>query len=173
MARTPSGLGGYVTIRALGSVVVLYVLWLALSGHYQPLLITVGLLCSLGVCALALRMELVDHESYPMHLRFSRLFAYWAWLGAEIVKSNFDVARRILHPDLPISPTVIRVRAGQRSPLGRVIYANSITLTPGTVSIDARDDDDHIEVHALTREAAAAVQAGEMDRRVTDLETPR
>lgn len=160
----------YPVAHALGLLVVLYVLWLVLSGHYTPLLLTIGVLCAVGVCLLALRMDVVDHESYPLHLRLWRLIAYWSWLFAEIVKSNVDVARRILHPDLPISPTIIRVRASQRTELGRVIYANSITLTPGTVSIDVRDNDEHIEVHALTREAAAAVQAGEMDRRVYGVE---
>lgn len=172
MARTPPGWRRYLSIHALGLIAVLYVLWLVLSGHYTPLLLTIGVVCAVGVCALALRMEVVDHESYPVHLRLWRFVVYWAWLFAEITKSNIDVARRILHPDLPISPTVIRVRASQRAPLGRVVYANSITLTPGTVSMDVRDDDDHIEVHALTREAAAAVEAGEMDRRVRELEAP-
>ncbi len=169
MSRTPRS-RKYFTVHALVLIVVLYALWLVLSGHYQPLFLTIGVLCAVGVCLLALRMEVVDHESYPLHPPLWRLVAYWWWLFGEIVKSNIDVARRILHPDLPISPTVIRVRASQGTELGRVIYANSITLTPGTVSIDVRDDDDHIEVHALTRAAAAAVEAGEMDRRVTSLE---
>jgi multicomponent Na+:H+ antiporter subunit E len=73
-----------------------------------------------------------------------------------------------LSPSLPISPTIIHVRASQKSDLGKVIYGNSITLTPGTVAIDI--DGDKIEVHALTREAAQALRDGDMDRRVTRLE---
>ena len=79
-----------------------------------------------------------------------------------------DVAKRILSPRLPISPRVIRVKAGQQSDLARVIYANSITLTPGTVSLSLEGDE--IEVHALTREAAEELESGKMDRRVTRTE---
>jgi multicomponent Na+:H+ antiporter subunit E len=97
-----------------------------------------------------------------------RALLYIPWLILEVVKSNIDVARRILDPRLPISPRVIEVQASQRRDIGRVIYANSITLTPGTVSIDT--DGDRITVHALTEEAAAGLLTGEMDRRVTRFE---
>ncbi len=93
---------------------------------------------------------------------------YWRWLAREVVKANLDVARRILSPSLPISPTVFTLKASQRTNLGRVTFANSITLTPGTVSIDLQGDT--IEIHALTQEAAKTLQTGEMDRRVTDME---
>jgi multicomponent Na+:H+ antiporter subunit E len=79
-----------------------------------------------------------------------------------------DVARRILDPKLPISPRLIKVKATQKRDLGRVIYANSITLTPGTVSV--KMDGDEITVHALTREAAEGVETGAMDAKVTRLE---
>jgi multicomponent Na+:H+ antiporter subunit E len=93
---------------------------------------------------------------------------YWPWLLWEIVKANLEVARLILAPRMAISPTVIKVKASQPDELGQVIYANSITLTPGTVSIDVRDAT--IEVHAITREMAEGLQTGEMDRRVTQME---
>jgi multicomponent Na+:H+ antiporter subunit E len=131
------------------------------------LLLGLGALSALLVVTIALRMDVLDREGHPIHLRPKALL-YWPWLGWEIVKSNVDVARRILSPTLPISPTVIRLKASQKSELGKVIYANSITLTPGTVSIDI--DGDKIEVHALTREAAQALRTGDMDRRVTRFE---
>ncbi len=83
----------------------------------------------------------------------------------QIVIANIDVARRVLSPSLPISPTLIRVKASQSTDLGQAIYANSITLTPGTISIDVEDGE--ILVHALTREGAQSLLDGEMDRRVT------
>ena len=70
--------------------------------------------------------------------------------------------------DMPIAPRVFRVKTSQRTELGQVIYANSITLTPGTVSINLFDDE--IEVHALTVAGAAGLEEGTMDRRVTELE---
>ena len=154
-------------VHAISLALVLFALWLLLSGHYVPLVLGLGALSVLLVVTIALRMDVVDRERYPIHLSPKALL-YWPWLGWEIVKSNVDVARRILSPTLPISPTVIRLKASQKSELGKVIYANSITLTPGTVSIDI--DGDKIEVHALTREAAHALRTGNMDRRVTRFE---
>jgi multicomponent Na+:H+ antiporter subunit E len=154
-------------VHAISLALVLFALWLLLSGHYVPLLIGLGALSVLLVVTIALRMGVVDREGHPIHLSPKALL-YWPWLAWEIVKSNVDVARRILSPTLPISPTVIRLKASQKSELGKVIYANSITLTPGTVSIDI--DGDKIEVHALTREAAQALRTGDMDRRVTRFE---
>ena len=154
-------------VHAISLALVLFALWLLLSGHYVPLLIGLGALSVLLVVTIALRMDVVDREGHPIHLSPKALL-YWSWLAWEIVKSNVDVARRILSPTLPISPTVIRLKASQKSELGKVIYANSITLTPGTVSIDI--DGDKIEVHALTREAAQALRTGDMDRRVTRFE---
>ena len=96
------------------------------------------------------------------------MIGYLPWLTVEIIKSNIDVAKRVWHPDLPISPTIITVKASQKTALGLVLHANSITLTPGTLSIDVEDGE--IEVHSLTKELVAAFDDGEMDRRVTKLE---
>lgn len=145
----------------------LYGLWLLLSGHSEPLLLGLGLGSTAVVVVIALRMEVIDHESHPLHLTF-KLPAYWLWLGWEIIKANLAVARIVLSPGPPISPTVVRVNASQRSELGQVIYANSITLTPGTVSMSL--DDGRIEVHALSQDMARSLEQGDMDRRVTRLE---
>ena len=147
-----SGLTVYVDSDGIGANTLL-VIWCVLS-------ITL-------VLVILHRMKVVDEEGAPTHL-FPRLFLYAPWLVWEVVKANIDVARRILTPSLPISPRMIKVKAGQRSDLGRVIYANSITLTPGTVSVDVEDST--ILVHALTKEAADGVETGEMDRKVTRLE---
>lgn len=150
---------------ALG--IVLFGIWLLWSGHYTPLVITFGLVSCVGVVLLAGRMRIVDEEGVPIQLGI-KPFLYAVWLVKEIVQANLDVARRILNPRLPIRPQVIRVKASQQGDLGRVIYANSITLTPGTVSVDVEGDE--IVVHALTEEAAAEDASGEMNRRVTALE---
>lgn len=146
---------------------VMMVVWLLWSGHYTPLLVTLGALSSLFVVQIAHRMGIADDEGAPIGTLVPFLL-YAPWLGWEIVKSNLDVARRILGPSSGIAPRLIRVKTSQRSDLGRTIYANSITLTPGTVSVDLQGDE--IVVHALTPEAAEGVAAGEMDRRVTRLE---
>ena len=151
----------------LSLLIVLFAVWLLWSGHYTSLMLVLGLVSCLAVVAVARRMGIVDEEGAPVELPLRALF-YLPWLTRQIVKSNIDVARCILDPRLPISPRVIEVRASQQKDIGRVIYANSITLTPGTVSIDT--DGDRITVHALTEEAAAGLLTGEMDRRVARLE---
>ncbi len=154
-------------IHALSLGAVLAVLWLLLSGHYTFFLLSLGATSIILVLTIALRMDVVDHEGHPVHLTFKALL-YWPWLGWQIVKANIDVARRILDPALPISPTVFKVKASQRSAVGKVLYANSITLTPGTISM--RLEGDEIEVHALSREAAEELRQGEMDRRASAVE---
>ena len=146
---------------------VLFAIWLLWSGVYHTLTIVFGVISCLGVALIAARMGIVDREGHPIRLAL-RLVTYVPWLLWAIVKANIDVAGRILSPALPISPRLIEVSAGQESDLGRVIYANSITLTPGTVSVEM--DDGKILVHALTKDAADDVESGDMDRRVTKLE---
>jgi len=153
--------------HAIKLILFLFAIWLLLSGHYTPLMLTLGLLSTLLVVVLVNRANLIDQEKQPIIIKPSVLF-YWGWLGREIVKSNIDVARRILNPRLQISPNVFTVKASQKSDLGRVTYANSITLVPGTVAMDVEED--VITVHALTQEAAADLQRGEMDRRVCAVE---
>ena len=146
---------------------VLFALWLLWSGHFDILLLSLGVISCAAVVVIAVRMKVVDREGVPVELAL-RLLLYLPWLLWQIVKANVDVARRILHPGLPISPVLIRVKAGQKHDIARVVYANSITLTPGTVSVDTQGDE--ITVHALSQEAAEALGTGEMDRRVTRME---
>ncbi len=157
---------GYV----LGLALLCFAVWLLLSGHFSsPLLLGLGVLSSLLVAVMGWRMRGLNPEERPARLRPNpHLILYWPWLLWQIIQSNWDVMRRILAPELPISPTMIRMKLNQRSDSGKVIYANSITLTPGTVTTSLQDD--YIEVHALTREAAEALREGEMSRRVQQLE---
>lgn len=151
-------------LHAVSLSVVLYVLWLLLSGHYEPLLLILGAASCGLVLWIAHRMDVVDHEGHPLHLTWEVL-TYWPWLLWEIVKSNIEVAGLILSPRMPISPKIIKVTATQADELGYVIYANSITLTPGTVSLYVRGNT--IGVHAITEQMAEALETGEMDRWVT------
>ena len=153
--------------RAFSLGLVLSILWLLLSGRTAPLLLGLGLASVLAVVLIARRMDVVDPEVHPIHLSWKAI-PYWPWLLVEIFKANIDVARAIVRPRMPIRPTLLRVKGGQKSDLGRVIYANSITLTPGTVTLAV--DGETLEVHALTPGAAEGLLSGEMDRRVTAME---
>lgn len=153
--------------RSLALLLAMAATWLLLSGYFEIFLLTLGAMSCVLVVAIARRMDVVDRESFPIHLTF-KLLTYWPWLLKEIWLAAVDVAKRVLSPRMPISPTMVDLEATQRSELGQVIYANSITLTPGTYTI--RIHDNRILVHALSREGAESLAGGDMDRRVTALE---
>ncbi len=154
-------------LHSLSLFIALGVVWLLLSGHYNPLMLAFGTFSCAFTVFLARRFDIIDRESHPLHLWW-HLPRYLAWLVAEIVKANIDVGRRILHPDLRIDPVLFEIPTGQPTDLSRVIYANSITLTPGTISLDVTRD--MIIVHALTAEGKAALETGGMGNRVAALE---
>ncbi len=146
----------------------LFGLWLLLSGHYDdPLLLTLGVISSIAVVFIAQRMDVIDHESVRLRLRFG-FIGYLGWLAKEIVLANIAVAKIIISPSLPLSPLLFRVKTSQKTDVGRVTHANSITLTPGTVSVEVEDGD--IIVHAIAGKLASDMAKGEMDRRVTAVE---
>lgn len=148
------------------TITLLFILsgtWLLLSGHTSPLLLSLGLLSVTAVVACASRLEVLDDEGVPVHL-LPKLIRYVPWLIGQVIRSNLDVARRIVSPELPIHPSVVKVDATHHTEVGRVTYANSITLTPGTISLDVSAET--IEVHALTEDAANDLMSGEMARQV-------
>jgi multicomponent Na+:H+ antiporter subunit E len=148
----------------------LYAFWLLLSGFFTPFLMTAGAGCALAVVWFARRMDVVDHEGHPIRLG-PKALVYWIWLIKEIVKSGWDVSKIILNPKLPISPTMVRFKPSQKTDVGLVLHANSITLTPGTIAIEVSADE--FLVHGLTRGGAEGTIDSDMDRRVTACEGSR
>jgi multicomponent Na+:H+ antiporter subunit E len=112
-------------------------------------------------------MGCLDEEGLPLHL-VSGLFSFVPWVLWQIVKSNIDVAKLVLQKNPKIHSHLIHLQVGQETEIGRVIHANAITITPGTVTLDIEGD--HLLVHALTDEAAAEDASGAMDERVSILE---
>lgn len=153
--------------HALRLFIVLFGIWLALSGHYTPFLIISGAVCAALCVALVARMNRIDRVAPMVRLSW-RLPIYWAWLAWQVVLSSIDVTRRVLDPRLPIEPLIERIPATQKTDIGLVTYANSITLTPGTLTTDVKEGE--IEVHALSRYLMDDLIRSEMDRRVTELE---
>ena len=151
--------------KALLLFVFYFVIWLLLSGHYDPLLLTLGVLSCITCLYVTWKAKFIDEEGLPLHLLF-RLPIYTLWLFKEIIKANFDTAKIIIlnNPD----PQNFRVKSSQKTEAGKVTYANSITLTPGTVTTVL--DGDILEVHALSSDMADDVKSGVMDKKVSWLE---
>jgi multicomponent Na+:H+ antiporter subunit E len=150
---------------------VLFGLWLLFSGLFTPLLLALGALSSIFVAWLAQRMGLLTPEADSTLLRPLRCLAYLPWFAWQVAKANADVVLRILVPSKGISPRVVRVASTQASDLARSVFANSITLTPGTIAINVSGE--VITVHALSREGAEDLASGEMDAQVSALERVR
>lgn len=152
---------------ALVLAVVLAALWLLLSGHYSfehPLLLILGTASVALVVGLAWRMRLVDAESMPFRAA-PRFVAYVPWLLLQVLLSSIDVLRRgLFHRYL--EPDVVVVKGSQSTDFGLVAYANSITLTPGTTSLDSDVDADTITVHTISSDSRRSLESGAMDRRV-------
>jgi multicomponent Na+:H+ antiporter subunit E len=149
---------------------VLVLIWLGWSGYFLPMILGFGVVSILLTVWVSKRLQVVDDEGQPVN---AKLISYAPWLIKEIIVANIDVIKRILSPDIKsaISPTWTIVNAKQKTQLYRVVFANSITLTPGTVSVEVGDD--KILVHALSQggaDALAGDSGGEMGKRCCGLE---
>lgn len=140
--------------------------WLVWSGLYKPLLLALGVFSCAITIILIRRMRFFDEEIYPLHFSL-RLVRFWLWLGKEIWSSSIEVARVVLHPKLPISPRTITIESPSQHNFDQVMLGNSITLTPGTLTLDVYDG--KLKVHTLTDEGAKALLSGEMASKVTTL----
>ncbi|OOZ39517.1 hypothetical protein BOW53_11455 [Solemya pervernicosa gill symbiont] len=150
----------------LASAVLLCLFWLLLSGHYTGLLLSLGVLSVLLVLWTARRMNRVDGASVKAKVSLS-FFGYIFWLLWAVVKANVDVVRRIWDPEMPIDPRWRRLDIKVTSNLDKTLYANSITLTPGTLTTEVCED--HFLVHALSEEGIRDLEEGEMERRIQRL----
>lgn len=143
--------------------------WLLWSGLYKPLLLALGAASCLLCFWIVRRMGYFDEKLFALRIS-PRLLRYWWWLGGQIVRSSLDVTRIVLDPKLPISPRIVDLEAESPHPFDQVVLGNSITLTPGTLTIDVYQD--VLKVHALTEDGAREILAGEMNRRVTRIRKP-
>jgi multicomponent Na+:H+ antiporter subunit E len=139
--------------------VVCFVLWLLLSGHWDAVHVGLGAAASTLVVWLNRGQEDITAAVRAL----PRVLWYVSWLLGEIVRSNLAVARIVLDPRLPIDPVVVRLRPPMRGALAMTTLANSITLTPGTITLDAEDGE--LTVHALTPDGLDEIESV-MARRV-------
>lgn len=147
---------------------IMAAIWLLLSGQWtHAILVPLGVVSVALTVYLAYRMRILDREGLPIHLLIP-ILKYLPWLLMEVVKANLVVARHIVLGRKSLSPRICRLDTTQETDLGRVFLANSITLTPGTVTVYVREKE--VWFYALTEELEQGVLSGEMDRRVTRLE---
>ena len=153
-------------MRYIRSSLIVAVVWLLLSGHYTALILSFGAVSSLIVIWFMWRMERVDEKLDVLPMR-PRVLYYLMWLMWQVVLSNIDLVRRIWDPTLPIRPTWQRLDIKVTSPLAKTLYANSITLTPGTLTTDVRED--HFMVHSLSPDGIEDLRKGGMEEQILRL----
>jgi multicomponent Na+:H+ antiporter subunit E len=157
-------------MRAIVQILGLFALWLIMSGIYKNLIIGFGAVSSVLCVWIIFRLGLVDDKGILQRFRFFAGLRYLFWLTVEIGKADWAVAKVILSKVMPSQQRLIGVPANQRSDIAKVLFANSITITPGTVTVETESD--HLIVHALTDEAADMAGLEEMGARVCALERP-
>ena len=154
-----------INAKSITLFIVLFGFWLLMSGYFTPLILSLGVISCLLCVYLTIKGKFLDNETLPIYF-FPRLIQYTLWLIKEILKSNIQTAKVIIMKSE--EPELFSVKATQKTNEGKVTYANSITLTPGTVTTQIKND--IFEVHALTKDFGDDVRSSEMDKMVTWLE---
>ena len=158
-------------IRILFTIVGLFILWMLLSGFFKPLLVSFGVISSLLSVWIVHRLGFLDGDRhFFQEVRFFSFIRYLIWLTVEIGKADWKVTKVILSNEAPKNQRLMLVEATQASELGKAFFANSITITPGTVTVETAENE--FLVHALTDEAADLYALGDMNRRVCNMEAP-
>ena len=150
------------------TAIIMFGFWFSLSGQTKPIFLIIGAVCSLLVAFWSHDLLIGKKEKGPYLKRTLRMLLYLPWLAWQIVLSNVHLVYLVLHPKMPIDPTLIRFKHNIRTNMGITLLANSITLTPGTITIEA-DRDEYI-VHAISRKTAEDLLAGVMQAKVKEIE---
>ena len=153
--------------RLLTTFIILAVFWLLLSGHYVPLFFFFAAVSIALVLWLSWRMDSTDTETDQIPLNPS-LLRYWFWLTIEAIKANIAMAAMLWRPRLEVKPVVARIPTRQNTRMGKVIYANSITLTPGTVTLEIDEANNVLTVHAIDQQLIDELNNGAIERHLPE-----
>ncbi|MEM7463481.1 MAG: Na+/H+ antiporter subunit E [Pseudomonadota bacterium] len=156
-------------MRTIFTTLTLFALWLLMSGVYKPLVIALGLASAILAVYVEKRMNFIDNNPLNLDVSLYRMFRYFAWLHVEIAKSNWAVTKLILSPNIKLRQNLFEVPFTQKSEFCEAMFANSITLTPGTITVEVEPD--HFLVHALAYTDEHDEALADMDRRVTEIES--
>lgn len=156
------------SVRSISIIVILFALWLLMSGIYKPIVVGLGLISTLLVLFIVKRMDREDGDQVQISLSPFKFIKYMIWLMVEIARANWTVTKAILARDMKIRQHLFRVPISQKTDLAQVIFANSITLTPGTITVETEGD--HFLVHAVCYNESDPEAIADMDARVTACE---
>ncbi len=155
-------------MRSIAIVIVLFALWLLLSGIYTTMIIGLGFASSLLVLLIVKRMDTRDGDSVEIRLSIFGFAKYLGWLMVEIARANWAVTKTILSRNMNIRQHLFTVPYTQKTDLAQVVFANSITLTPGTITVETEDG--HFLVHAVSYSDDDPAAIADMDARITACE---
>jgi len=156
-------------VRTLSTATVLAALWLLMSGIYEPLIIGLGAASVLVVILVVRRMDAVDGDRVELRLRPVGFIGYVLWLLVEIAKANWMVTKIILSRKMALRQHLFSISYSQKTDLGQVIFANSITLTPGTITVETEPG--AFLVHAVAYSGDDLAALADMDARVSATES--
>ena len=165
--------------KRIGLAITAFVIWFILSGKTEPKFLIIGAVTAAIVgylCTPMLHTMKNGKRYYVLKVDYPRFILYFLWLFKEIILSSLDIAKTIIHPKQKIHYRMLRFECALENPAAVTLFINSITLTPGTITIDV--DRQIFMVNALTDVAAEGLIAGEMQRRIAavfheDLSIPR
>ena len=155
-------------MRFVLTALIMFAFWIFLSGKFSFILLLSGVISSLLVSYMSNDLLIGNGDIKLGFIRTIRFIRFLPWLLWQIVLANIDLALRTLHPKMPINPMLINFKNNLKTDLGMVILANSITLTPGTVTIDVNKNE--FLVHVISEKAAQSLISGEMQARVKKIE---
>lgn len=154
--------------------VVLFAFWFALSGRTDPLFLVTGALTAVGVTAITTRITAVclrpDADHVPIHripLALVRAVAFMFWMAGRILVASVQLARIVLSPSMPLDPCSVRFHTDLRSPLARTTLTNSISLVPGTLTVDIEGSE--ILVHALSPHQVDDLVTGRLQNKIAGI----
>jgi multicomponent Na+:H+ antiporter subunit E len=151
----------------LGTAVILFAFWMLLSGKFDVFHLSLGVICSVLVACLCHDLLFANVRVGDTRVVAARFIAYIPWLIQQIVVANIHVASLVLRRRMPIDPQILKFETKLETDISCVTLANSITLTPGTITIDIKDGVYY--VHALSKKVADDLNAGEMEDRVAHI----
>lgn len=175
--RHDESIVGSPTLHMGSLAIVLFVFWLLLTGSLELKFLTYGFLTALVTAWVTYPLLLIPNDAgtkkyFLLGVNVGKLVLYLFWLFWQLVLANLDVLKATVRPEIEIAPRIVKFRYRVENPIAKVCLANSITLTPGTVTIDVTEDG-VFTVHALTDGAADGLKEGAMQEKAAWLfETP-